>query len=104
MAYMSTTRPGQKRGEHYHLHKVERFFVVKGEAEIQLRRLLHDEVVTFQLSGHEPVLSWTCRPCGCTTSATSVTRSSSPCSGPTNCSTRTNPDQFPELVAEECVA
>jgi UDP-2-acetamido-2,6-beta-L-arabino-hexul-4-ose reductase len=54
MSYMSTTHPGQKRGEHYHLHKVERFLVVKGEAEIQLRRLLHDEVVTFRLSGDRP--------------------------------------------------
>lgn len=54
MAFMSTTRPGQKRGEHYHLHKVERFFVIKGEAEIQLRRLLHDDVVTFRLSGDKP--------------------------------------------------
>lgn len=54
MAFVSTTLPGQKRGEHYHLHKVERFFVVKGEAEIELRRLLHDEVVTFYLSGDDP--------------------------------------------------
>lgn len=54
MAFMSTTLPGQKRGEHYHLHKIERFFVVKGEAEIQLRRLLHDDVVTFHLSGNRP--------------------------------------------------
>lgn len=54
MAFMSTTLPGQKRGEHYHLHKVERFLVVKGEAEIELRRLLHDEVVTFRLSGEHP--------------------------------------------------
>jgi UDP-2-acetamido-2,6-beta-L-arabino-hexul-4-ose reductase len=54
MAYASTTRPGQKRGEHYHLHKVERFVVVQGEAEIQLRRLLHDEVITFRTNGHEP--------------------------------------------------
>lgn len=54
MAFTSTTLPGQKRGEHYHLHKIERFFVVKGEAEIQLRRLLHDEVVTFRISGEQP--------------------------------------------------
>lgn len=54
MAFMSTTRPGQTRGEHYHLHKVERFFVVQGEAEIQLRRLLHEDVVTFRLSGKRP--------------------------------------------------
>lgn len=54
MAFVSTTLPRQKRGDHYHLHKVERFFVVKGEAEINLRRLLHDEVVTFHLSGENP--------------------------------------------------
>lgn len=53
-AFVSTTRPGQSRGDHYHLHKVERFFVVKGEAEINLRRLLHDDVVTFRLSGDRP--------------------------------------------------
>lgn len=53
-AFVSTTRSGQLRGDHYHLHKVERFFVVAGEAEIRLRRLLHDDVVTFRLSGERP--------------------------------------------------
>jgi UDP-2-acetamido-2,6-beta-L-arabino-hexul-4-ose reductase len=53
-AFVSTTRPGRVRGDHYHLHKVERFFVVRGEAEISLRRLLHDDVVTFRLSGDQP--------------------------------------------------
>ena len=52
--FVSTTRPGQLRGDHYHLHKVERFFVVRGEAEISLRRLLHDDVITFRLSGEKP--------------------------------------------------
>ena len=55
MSYASTTKPGQRRGEHYHLHKIERFVVVKGEAEIQLRRLLHDDVVTLRVSGERPV-------------------------------------------------
>jgi UDP-2-acetamido-2,6-beta-L-arabino-hexul-4-ose reductase len=53
-AFVSTTRPGRSRGDHYHLHKVERFFVVRGEAEIALRRLLHDDVVIFRLSGDRP--------------------------------------------------
>lgn len=53
-AFVSTTLPGKLRGDHYHLHKVERFFVVKGEAEIRLRRLLTDEVVTFRLSSDKP--------------------------------------------------
>lgn len=53
-AFVSTTRPGQSRGDHYHLHKVERFVVLRGEAKISLRRLLHDDVVTFRLSGNTP--------------------------------------------------
>jgi UDP-2-acetamido-2,6-beta-L-arabino-hexul-4-ose reductase len=54
MSYVSRTRPGQKRGEHYHLYKVERFVVVQGEAEINLRRLLHEDIVTFKVSGRQP--------------------------------------------------
>lgn len=53
-AFVSTTRPGQLRGDHYHLHKVERFFVIRGDAEIALRRLLHDDVIRFRLSGDHP--------------------------------------------------
>ena len=53
-AFVSTTRPGAVRGDHYHLHKIERFFVIKGEAEISLRRVLHDDVVTFRLDGRSP--------------------------------------------------
>jgi UDP-2-acetamido-2,6-beta-L-arabino-hexul-4-ose reductase len=53
-AFISTTVPGAVRGDHYHLHKIERFFVLKGKAEISLRRLLHDDVVTFQLDGNRP--------------------------------------------------
>ena len=53
-AFVSTTLPGQRRGDHYHLRKIERFFVVKGTAEIALRRLYDDEVVRFRVSGEEP--------------------------------------------------
>jgi len=52
--FASTTVPGATRGDHYHLHKVERFFVVRGEAEIALRRLYGEEVVRFRLSGDRP--------------------------------------------------
>jgi UDP-2-acetamido-2,6-beta-L-arabino-hexul-4-ose reductase len=52
--FVSSTRPGHTRGDHYHLRKIERFFVIAGEAEISLRRLLHDDVVTFRLSGDTP--------------------------------------------------
>ncbi len=52
--FVSTTRPGATRGDHYHLHKVERFYVVSGTAEISLRRLFDDQVVKFKVDGTEP--------------------------------------------------
>ncbi|MCW3814978.1 NAD-dependent epimerase/dehydratase family protein [Micromonospora sp. DR5-3] len=54
--FCSTTRPGITRGEHFHLAKVERFVVLRGSAEISLRRVGDDEVVRFRVSGDEPVL------------------------------------------------
>ncbi len=53
--YVSTTRPGMVRGEHYHLRKIERFTVFRGRAEIQLRKLFSDEVVSFAVDGDQPV-------------------------------------------------
>jgi len=54
-AFMSSTHPGITRGNHYHLRKVERFLVIGGEAEIRLRRLFSDEIVSFKVSGRQPV-------------------------------------------------
>ena len=54
--FLSSTNPGITRGEHYHLAKVERFLVLRGEAEIRLRRLLHDDVVRLRVSGAEPAV------------------------------------------------
>lgn len=51
---VSTTAPGVTRGEHYHLEKVERFAVVQGSATIALRRMFHDEVVEFPVTGDAP--------------------------------------------------
>lgn len=53
-AFLSTTRPGITRGRHYHHHKLERFLVVAGEAEIRIRRLFDDEVRAFRVQGAEP--------------------------------------------------
>ncbi len=53
--FVSTTNEGFTRGEHFHLRKIERFAVVAGHAEIALRRELTDEVVSFVVSGDEPV-------------------------------------------------
>lgn len=54
-AAISTTVPGVTRGEHFHFDKIERFAVVSGEAVIQIRRLLHDKVHEYRVSGNEPV-------------------------------------------------
>lgn len=52
--FVSSTVPGVTRGDHFHLEKVERFVVVRGRARIALRRLFHDDVVSFEVSGTEP--------------------------------------------------
>ncbi|MDH5761902.1 MAG: NAD-dependent epimerase/dehydratase family protein [Nitrospinota bacterium] len=52
--FLSTTHPGITRGNHYHLSKVERFLVVRGEAIIRIRRLFHDEIFEYPVSGRNP--------------------------------------------------
>ncbi len=54
--FVSTTRPGITRGEHFHLRKVERFVVVGGVARISLRRLFTDEIVSFDVTGDAPAI------------------------------------------------
>lgn len=54
-AFVSSTRPGITRGDHFHYSKIERFLVVQGSAVIRLRRLLDDTVREFHVSGDEPV-------------------------------------------------
>ncbi|GGM04658.1 MULTISPECIES: polysaccharide biosynthesis C-terminal domain-containing protein [Micromonospora] len=54
--FCSTTRPGATRGEHFHLVKMERFVVLRGTAEISLRRVGDDRVLRFAVSGREPVI------------------------------------------------
>lgn len=51
----STTVPGVTRGQHFHLRKIERFTVLSGEGTISMRRLWDDKVVTFRVSGNQPV-------------------------------------------------
>lgn len=54
--FVSTTRPGVTRGEHFHLRKVERFVVLSGRATIGLRRVLDGDVVSFDVTGERPVI------------------------------------------------
>ncbi len=52
--FFSTTAPGKSRGDHFHLAKVERFIVLNGTAQVALRRLFSDDVVTFDVRGDAP--------------------------------------------------
>lgn len=54
-SFLSWTKPGITRGNHFHRRKVERFVVVAGSARISLRRLWSDEVVHFDVTGDSPV-------------------------------------------------
>lgn len=54
--FLSTTKPGVTRGDHFHLHKVERFLVVQGEAIIRIRKVLTDEVWEYHVAGDAPAL------------------------------------------------
>lgn len=52
--FLSTTKPGITRGNHYHTRKIERFLVISGEAEIKIRRIFDGEVKVFAVSGKQP--------------------------------------------------
>lgn len=52
--FISTTKPGITRGNHYHEHKVERFLVLKGLAKISVRNILEKESKDFIVSGTSP--------------------------------------------------
>jgi len=49
--FVSRTRPGITRGNHYHHTKVEKFLVVEGEAAIRFRHILSGQVLTYRVSG-----------------------------------------------------
>lgn len=54
--FVSTTRPGITRGEHFHLGKIERFVVLSGTARISLRKVFTDEVIDFDVDGDAPAV------------------------------------------------
>lgn len=54
--FLSWTEPGATRGEHFHLSKVERFLVLQGEAVIRIRRVLHEPVWEYRVSGEMPAV------------------------------------------------
>ena len=52
--FISTTRPGVTRGNHYHISKFERFFVIQGHAEIRIRKLFSTDTHAIHVSGDHP--------------------------------------------------
>jgi UDP-2-acetamido-2,6-beta-L-arabino-hexul-4-ose reductase len=51
--FVSHTKPGITRGNHYHHTKTEKFFVVQGRAIIRFRHILSDEVVEHHVNGRD---------------------------------------------------
>lgn len=54
--FISTTKPGITRGNHYHHTKTEKFMVIRGEGEISFRHVLDTdkEVLTYEVDGNKP--------------------------------------------------
>lgn len=55
-AFVSTTKPGITRGNHYHLQKFERFCVLQGRALIRLRKLFSAGSIDITVDGDNPCL------------------------------------------------
>ena len=51
--FISRTKPGITRGNHWHHTKVEKFLVIEGEAVIKFRQMDSDKVIEYKVSGKE---------------------------------------------------
>ena len=52
--FISKTKPGITRGNHWHHTKVEKFLVIQGEAVIKFRKIDSDEVIEYKVNGETP--------------------------------------------------
>ncbi len=52
--FISITKPGVTRGDHYHNTKNEKFCVIRGDAEIKLRNILNERIIKYRVSGDIP--------------------------------------------------
>ena len=50
----SITNPESIRGNHFHTRKIERFSVIQGKAQIQLRKIGSNTIHNFKLNGNNP--------------------------------------------------
>ncbi len=51
--FVSTTKPGISRGNHYHHTKTEKFLVLQGEALIRFRNIENAEVLEYRVCGED---------------------------------------------------
>ena len=54
--FISTTKPGITRGDHWHHTKVEKFFVIKGKATISFRHMITNDIIRYDVCGDEPTV------------------------------------------------
>lgn len=52
--FISSTKPGITRGNHWHHTKVEKFLVVQGKADITFRKIDTETVLKYKVSGATP--------------------------------------------------
>lgn len=50
--FISKTRPGITRGNHWHKTKIEKFLVIEGEAEIAFRDIHSKKILIYKVSGN----------------------------------------------------
>jgi UDP-2-acetamido-2,6-beta-L-arabino-hexul-4-ose reductase len=55
-AFISSTKPGITRGNHFHLRKIERFCVLSGEGLIRIRKLFSKDVTSIPVCGQKPMI------------------------------------------------
>ena len=52
--FISTTKPGITRGNHYHHTKIEKFCVIKGSGKISLRNIISNKLIEYTVDGSSP--------------------------------------------------
>ncbi|MFJ7850853.1 NAD-dependent epimerase/dehydratase family protein [Peribacillus sp. NPDC097206] len=52
--FISKTKPGVIRGNHWHHTKVEKFLVIQGEATIKFRNIYSEKVLEYNVDGETP--------------------------------------------------
>jgi UDP-2-acetamido-2,6-beta-L-arabino-hexul-4-ose reductase len=51
--FVSRTKPGIMRGNHYHHTKIEKFIVISGEAVIRFRHIFSSEIIEISVKGED---------------------------------------------------